>query len=175
MDSLASRVARQYDLSVGSTYITVPFDCPESIDIDDLSWGQFYVETDHSVDGERYHAELETVSQTNEAIRELLRAGSHVAIAQLGLVTDSNTSIMSSGQAFVTIGGVGYSVLDCTCDTDTIYGALNDPIATLRFVSRVVTPQSLSGESILDSTAENLTFVAASIFDYMGYMLWWPR
>ena len=165
---------KRVDLKSGSTYIEVPFDCPEGLEIPDLWCSPFEVEK-LDKDGDLAWFETAIVTLTNTSFRHQVVSRGLWIVTETGKYPDNYTGSRTANPPEFEINGVYYRYVDPTMDEETTWDVMNDPTPRLRFLVKPPPPELTDWSQRLGYFAENVQCVALQIFDYMGYLLWFPK
>lgn len=159
----------------GHVYITVPFDTADDSLFDNLEWGQFYVLNERSKSDERYHDEVQTVNATNIAFREQVTCNRSWIITECGNEPEGWDGKTKRRPPEFDVHSVFYRYIEPGHDEETTWDVLNDPTPRFRFLVAPPPPELTEWNKRLEYFALNVQCVALQIFDYMGYLLWFPK
>lgn len=165
---------KRVDLKSGSTYIEVPFGCAEDIEIPDLWRSPFEVEK-LDKDGDLAWFETAIVFLTNTSFRHQVASRESWIVTECEGAPEGWEDKMQRRPPDFAVAGVYYRYVDPSMDEETTWDVLNDPTPRFRFLVKAPPPELTDWSLRLEYFAENVQCVALQIFDYMGYLLWFPK
>jgi len=172
-DSLFGLIRRKQSFDTGTVYITVPFDCPESIVLQELHSQPFY--EDHSVDyNPQLLREVYMVEATNSAFRSLVEVSDWWILTQEGRQPTGYEDQRLSRPPEFEVRGVHYRFINRQFDEETTWDVLNDPVPRFRVLARPPVKATFD-QGMLEEMADQVECIALSIFDYCGYLVWFPH
>lgn len=165
----------KFQLQEGDIYLCVPFDCPENFTTDALNSGHFYYCNDLNNTDPRDYEEVSTVEIANLGFREQVSAGNCWLIKEYGkLQCEMDLNVFPPKPA-ICIDEIWYRYADRSCSDDKIYSVPNDGYSHITYLVKAPPFELSNWRERIDYFTENVECIAVSIFDWMGFMLWYPK